>query len=161
MGAAVAAIRFEGASAAIAAVGDARVYRLRRGAPDVSLHTGFEQLTTDDVLWLDVLTKGAPLDEVIRVRETHPTVITRALGLGGELELKVRYAVVRPGDLYLLATDGLTRQLDATEIEKILDDGRLSLTGRCTQLVEDADRRVGADNVTAVLVDCRLRASAS
>jgi protein phosphatase len=55
------------------------------------------------------------------------------------------------GDLFLLCSDGLTRELNDTLIESLLaTEG--SLDTRCARLVEAAKKAGGHDNITCVLV---------
>jgi protein phosphatase len=56
-----------------------------------------------------------------------------------------------PGDLYLLCSDGLTRELDGPRMEAILSDD-LSLEELCDSLVKAANKAGGHDNITCILV---------
>lgn len=157
MGSAVAAIRFEPPWLAMVHVGDCRVYRYRRGYD--SFHSGVDaqgglltRLTLDHDLGAEMLRSGSSLTEIAAVQAVHSTVITRALGVGGRIDIDVQYSHVLGGDLYLLCTDGLTRQLPDSDLKSILSDERRSLAQRCEQLVRTADERVGYDNVTVLLV---------
>jgi protein phosphatase len=157
MGCAVAALRFEPPWVIVLALGDCRVYRYRRGLVQ-SYQTAdakggvLARMTTDDDLWLQMLRNGSTFTQAENSRRNHPNVITRVLGMGSELDVDVRYAPIVPGDLYLLCTDGLTRQLDDDGIRAIVGDLGCPLADRCEQLVRAADAAQGADNVTAVIV---------
>jgi protein phosphatase len=93
--------------------------------------------------------------EIEAVATSHPNVITRALGTADRIDIDVQYSQVNVGDLYLLCTDGLTRQLPDGEVRTIISDDTHSLAERCERLVRTADDRVGHDNVTALLVRVR------
>jgi len=56
-----------------------------------------------------------------------------------------------PGDLFLLCSDGLVRELDDSLVESLL---RLDATleEMCSRLVEAAKEAGGHDNITCVLV---------
>ena len=107
-------------------------------------------VTADHSLLLEYLRNDSTFAEAAEVTEHHATVITRVLGYG-LVNLDVQYLPAEPGDLYLLCTDGVTRQLSGVEIREIIaGDG--TLASRCEKLVHAADAKRGADNVTAILV---------
>jgi PPM family protein phosphatase len=56
-----------------------------------------------------------------------------------------------PGDLFLLCTDGLTRELSDSTIENLLKD-QLPLEALSARLVEAAKKAGGHDNITCLLV---------
>ncbi len=127
----------------ISHVGDSRLYRLR----DRSL----EQLTEDHSLVQELIQNGY-LTASEAGHTTHRHVITRALGASREVEPEVQQHETKPGDVYLLCSDGLTNlvadhEIDAT-IRKHGDD-----LGVCAQqLVQQSNDRGGYDNVSVVLV---------
>jgi PPM family protein phosphatase len=145
MGTTLVAMATRGDHAWVAHVGDSRAYRLR----DSSL----ERLTHDHSL----------VDEQVRLgqltqaqAETSPmrNVITRAVGTQDEVDADVIEFAVIPGDLYLLASDGLMREVDDEQIAAILrSSGNLEQT--CAQLIEAANRAGGRDNITCVLARAR------
>ncbi len=130
MGTTLVAMATRGNHAWIAHVGDSRAYRMRDG--------GLERLTHDHSL----------VDEQVRLgqltqaqAETSPmrNVITRAVGTQDEVDADVIEFAVLPGDLYLLASDGLMREVDDEQIAAILRaSGELEQT--CAQLIEAANR---------------------
>jgi serine/threonine-protein phosphatase Stp1 len=120
--------------------GDSRAYRIRAGA--------IEQLSRDHSLVQSLVDAGmiAPTEAV-----DHPNanIITRAVGVGEDLQVDVIAGEVIPGDQFLLATDGLTR---------MVSDGEVAAVLAATTPAEAADRLValvlerGApDNVSLVL----------
>ena len=124
----------------IAHVGDSRIYRLRDGS--------LEQITQDHSLVADLVRAGLITAEEAR-RHPRRNIITRALGTQGDNTPDLLAADNRPGDLWLLCTDGLTGMVSDDEIERTL----LSLP-----LEEAADRLLGlaleaggSDNVTLIL----------
>jgi protein phosphatase len=81
-------------------------------------------------------------------------VITRAVGTQDEVDADVIEFAVLPGDLYLLASDGLMREVNDEHIAEILrTSGELEKT--CAQLIEAANRAGGRDNITCLLVRAR------
>ncbi|HXO21311.1 MAG TPA: Stp1/IreP family PP2C-type Ser/Thr phosphatase [Thermoanaerobaculia bacterium] len=142
MGTTVVGFLLEGPTAAIAHVGDSRAYRLRDGRLD--------QLTQDHTWVHEQVMAGFLSKEQAR---SHPlkNVVTRALGGESDVLVDVREVEVKPGDLYLLCSDGLTSMLGDADIRERLASGR-GLHEICRQLVGDANARGGIDNVTVVLL---------
>ena len=79
-------------------------------------------------------------------------VITRALGTQPEITPDVIALDAEPGDLFLLCTDGLTRELTDPAIEAYLCSNAGSLDELCAQLVDLAKKAGGHDNITCLLV---------
>lgn len=142
MGTTVVGLLLAGPTAAVAHVGDSRAYRLRDGRLD--------QLTQDHTWVHEQVLAGLLSQEQAR---SHPlkNVVTRALGGESEVLVDIREVQVRPGDLFLLCSDGLTGMLSDSEIRDRLGSGR-SLHEICRSLVNEANARGGLDNVTVVLL---------
>ena len=83
---------------------------------------------------------------------THPKsgLITRALGLGRDVEVDVKRSRVISGDRLLLCSDGLTDMLTDDEIAKLLAEGTPSEAAWA--LIEAANKAGGQDNVSVVVV---------
>jgi PPM family protein phosphatase len=80
-------------------------------------------------------------------------VITRALGTQSSVTPDVAEADVEPGDLFLLCSDGLTRELPDEKIQTILTTSAVdSLDEACTRLIQAANKAGGHDNITCLLV---------
>jgi len=142
MGTTVVGLLLEGTTAAVAHVGDSRVYRLRDGRLD--------QLTQDHTWVHEQVMAGFLSKEQAR---SHPlkNVVTRALGGESDVVVDVREVEVQPGDLYLLCSDGLTSMLGDADIRERLASGR-DLHEICRTLINDSNARGGIDNVTVVLL---------
>ena len=84
-------------------------------APTVVRDEQIVQLTRDHSLVQDLVDAGM-LDA--QEAENHPNanVITRAVGVAEELKIDIVSGDARPGDQFLLATDGLTRLVDDNEL---------------------------------------------
>jgi protein phosphatase len=122
-------------SAAIIWAGDSRVYRLRHGA--------LTQLSTDHT-WASELNLPPSNDDTDHA-------ITRAVGGEDTLLLDVRRDRVRPGDRYLVCSDGLTRELEDAKLGRLLAAGD---PAQCAAAIIDAVLATAArDNVTAVVID--------
>jgi protein phosphatase len=123
-------------------VGDSRAYRLRNGRLD--------QLTQDHTWVNEQVVAGFLSKEQAR---SHPlkNVVTRALGGESDVMVDVRELEIRPGDMYLLCSDGLTGMLSDADIRDRLG-AKASLHEICRSLVNDSNARGGIDNVTVVVL---------
>lgn len=123
-------------------VGDSRCYRIREGE--------IEQLTRDHSLINDYLLAMPDLTEE-QQSELPKNVITRALGMQDQVVVDLQHDDPKPGDVYVLCSDGLSGMVDDDDILSIVkrhQDIRVS----CTELIAMANEHGGEDNVTAVLV---------
>jgi PPM family protein phosphatase len=127
-------------------VGDSRGYRLRQGRPDAHL----EQITHDHSLVEEQVRMGR-LNRSEALRSPLRNVITRALGTQSAVTPDLFALETEPGDLFLLCSDGLTRELSDTLIETLLRTGA-PLEELCTLLVAAANQAGGHDNITCLLV---------
>jgi protein phosphatase len=86
--------------------------------------------------------------------EKHPlrNVITRALG--GALSVNPDASEIdsKPGDLYLLCSDGLTGMVPEDQILELVTANADDLEKACRELIDVANEHGGLDNVTAILV---------
>jgi serine/threonine-protein phosphatase Stp1 len=119
--------------------GDSRIYLLRAGI--------LSQVTRDHSLVQALLDQGAITPEQAL---THPqgNVITRAIGApddDGELDKAIGPA--KPGDIFLLCSDGLTKVLDDTTIAQLM-----VAPDPAQALIQAALAGDARDNVTAVVV---------
>ena len=127
---------------AIAHVGDSRAYCLRDG-----------QLLrlTDDHSLVDELMRQGRLTPEEAVEHPQRSVITRALGPEGMVEVDTRSFRARSGDVYLLCSDGLTTMIAEEQIAAVLrEHPRLRDAGEA--LIAAANRAGGRDNITVVLI---------
>jgi serine/threonine protein phosphatase PrpC len=85
------------------------------------------------------------------LRSPLKNVITRALGTQSCVTPDILELEAEPGDLFLLCSDGLTRELSDAMIETLLNADR-SLDDLCASLVEAAKKAGGHDNITCLLV---------
>ncbi len=121
--------------------GDSRAYRLRAGR--------LRQLTRDHSEVEELIARGELTREAA---EAHPSanVITRAIGaLDGTETLEVGMSDLRPGDRYLLCSDGLSNYIEDTDLSEVLTNQLYSEAPRV--LVDMANSRGGDDNITVVL----------
>ena len=121
--------------------GDSRLYLHRQGR--------LTQLTEDHSYVDDLVERG----EISREEaETHPqaNVITRAVGAGETLYLDMDVTEVQDGDVFLLCSDGLYREVSEEEICNILANESLFDIAR--ELIDLTLSRGAKDNVTVVVV---------
>jgi PPM family protein phosphatase len=125
----------------VAHVGDSRAYRIRDGE--------LERLTTDHSLVGELVRRGRLTEEEA---EEHPqkSVITRALGPEAAVEVDTRSYPARPGDIFLLCSDGLTGMVPEERIREIVTEAD-SLREAGQQLIREANENGGRDNITVVL----------
>jgi type VI secretion system protein ImpM len=116
--------------------GDSRVYRCNGML--------LEQITRDHSV-------ASETAEIGVCDSTVPTnVITRAVGGTDRLCLDIELRELRDGDLYLLCSDGLIKELTDLQIANYL--GRLEPESACTAMIEQAAAGECIDNVTVVAV---------
>ena len=84
---------------------------------------------------------------------THPysNVITRCVGANSDVIPDIYVGTVKPGDLFLLASDGLTGMLEDHQLAESLAPGEMPQQ-QVDRLIEEANRHGGLDNITAILV---------
>ncbi len=126
----------------LAHVGDSRCYRFRCGV--------LQALTEDHSLVAEQLRMGV-IGQEEAARSPMRNVITRALGTRPTVEPDLCLIDAEPGDLLLLCTDGLTREVPKAKLAALLAD-TLPLEGRADRLIQAALVAGGRDNVTVVLV---------
>ncbi|TQS41431.1 PP2C family protein-serine/threonine phosphatase [Cryptosporangium phraense] len=141
MGTTLTALMFSGTRLALAHVGDSRAYVLRND----ELH----QITRDDTYVQMLVDEGRiTADEA----NTHPqrSLLTRALD-GREVEPEFSVREARPGDRYLLCSDGLSSVVSA---ETIADAMRIDDPAQvANRLIQLALRGGGPDNITVIVAD--------
>ncbi len=129
----------------VAHVGDSRCYRMRDG--------DFELLTQDHSLLTDVLEQRPELDDDMLAR-LPKNIVTRAIGLDGQLRVSIRSFSVVEGDRYLLCSDGLSGPVPAQELADVLAKAETP-TQIVEQLLTRANAHGGPDNVAALIIDCQ------
>ncbi len=108
-------------------VGDTRIYRVHRDS--------LEQLTTDHRVSV------AP----------GQSYLARALGVDAHLEIDYRSEPLEPGDLFMLASDGVYEHVDAADVQGALAAGA-DLDDAARLLVARALENGSRDNLTVQLV---------
>lgn len=130
-----------GGGFAVGHVGDSRTYRFRG--------TRLTRLTNDHTLVQQQLDRGELTAEEARIHR-YRNVIIRAVGNGEVLDVDIVRGKSRPGDIFLLCSDGLTDMVSEDEMTVCL--GRdSSLQEKAELLVAMANSAGGRDNITVVL----------
>ncbi|HHM05131.1 MAG TPA: serine/threonine-protein phosphatase [Gammaproteobacteria bacterium] len=148
-GSTVVALLLRDRCGAILWAGDSRLYRLRHGQ--------LAQLSEDHSQVQDLVKQGMILEEDAAA---HPAanVITRAVGAADRLCLDVDVFQVQPGDIFLLCSDGLYREVGETELPTLLAQPPAQAAAACVQA---ALARGGRDNITAVVVQAQAETGAA
>ena len=87
--------------------------------------------------------------------ESHPqrSVITRALGTDPDVDVDTFSIETKPGDLFLLCSDGLTSMVDDQTILREVERNRDDLPAAAKALVRAANKGGGDDNITVVFFE--------
>lgn len=142
MGSTIVAVLLENDFFSIGHVGDSRIYLVRDGA--------MQQLTQDHSLVMEQVRRGLISAEQAQASDMQ-NIIIRALGTEATVQPDLDDMMARPGDVLLLASDGLTRHVSDEEIlERITSSA--SLRFACDALVEAAREGGGEDNITCLLI---------
>ncbi|MDP4014240.1 MAG: PP2C family serine/threonine-protein phosphatase [Candidatus Nanopelagicales bacterium] len=143
MGTTVTGLSWKGNRVAIVHVGDSRAYRLRDGH--------LSQLTKDHTYVQTLVDVGdiSPAEAT-----THPrrNLLVRAVDGIHPVEGDLSMRETRPGDRYLLCTDGLTGMVSDETLAAVLRTDA-DPTGAVTRLVDMALEGGAPDNVTVVVAD--------
>lgn len=142
MGATLVLVLFSGDRVYSANVGDSRIYRFRDGR--------LEQLSEDHSLVSELIGTGQITPDEAADHSAQG-VITQYMGMPEGVEPHIRSTALKPGDRFLLCTDGLTDLVSDDAIAEMLV-AQPEPQGACRALVEAANRAGGIDNVTVILV---------
>lgn len=127
----------------VANVGDSRLYLIR---------DGIRQITRDHSL----------VEEMVRIGEigreqarNHPdkNIITRAVGARSRVSIDFFDISLEEKDIILMCSDGLSNMIEDRDIEKMIIEGRGDLPDTALELVAEANRNGGKDNITVVLLE--------
>ncbi len=152
IGSTIALLLLDGMEAHVAHVGDSRVYLLRSGAI---------RRCTEDHSLSNYVRELPPGGRTLTPEElsSYSSIITRALGVAEEVEVEQASLEARPGDAFLLCTDGLTDALDDPRIAAIVEEAGDDLESACGALIQAALEEAGksragryicGDDVTAI-----------
>ncbi len=144
MGTTIAAALIDAPHAAVANVGDSRVYLFRAG--------DLRQITTDDTWINEILSRGSGATDFLN----HPmrNVLTQAAGSQREVSVHTFEFELEKGDVLLLSSDGLHGVVQAPQVCEVLASGGAP-HGMAERLLESARTEGAPDNVSCILVRYR------
>lgn len=142
MGSTIVALVIKDNFMTIAHAGDSRIYRLRDGV--------LEQLTQDHSLVMEQYRRGLITLEQAETSDMQ-NIIIKALGSEDKVEPDVQDLIAFRNDVYLLATDGLTKLVKDETIKTTLLNSH-SLSRACEDLINAAKQKGGDDNITCLLL---------
>ena len=141
MGTTVVAALLDPKSLTVAHVGDSRLYLWRRGV--------LSQLTEDHSLVGEQVRRGQiTADEA--ARSSLQNILTRALGTERDVTVDVAEHPLVPGDVVLLATDGLSKMVTDADVERAIT-ADAALKEIVDALISKARAAGGVDNVTVAV----------
>lgn len=122
-------------------LGDSRLYLLRTGI--------LQQITKDHSQVNDMVESGLISESEA---ESHhlANVITRAIGIEGGIDIAILSGPIVDGDVFLLCSDGLNKELTDDEIKRFLLHADVEAAGKA--LIHTSLLAGARDNVTSVLV---------
>jgi serine/threonine protein phosphatase PrpC/predicted Ser/Thr protein kinase len=109
-------------------IGDSRIYRLSGNT--------LEQLTNDHRI----------------VISSQQSYLGRALGVNPQIEIDYQVLRLEPGDVFVLATDGVYEHLSARGIAKAVNEGGGDLDAAAKAIVDQAFEAGSEDNLTVQIV---------
>lgn len=126
-------------------VGDSRVYELDE--------RGLQQVSVDHSLVQEMVDAGV-LSSAEAARHPSRNVVTRSMGHEPMVEIAMSRLPVRPGQRFVICSDGLSDELDAKTIETVLRACPQAQPAARALVLAALDAG-GRDNVTVVVVDVR------
>jgi len=143
MGTTLTSMVLRGREAYIAHVGDSRAYLYRDGQ--------MTQLTDDHSLVAQAVREGILTPEQA-ARHPQRSIITRALGTKDSVEVDSITIHTEPGDLMVLASDGLHGFVEDEDIQRLIEEHREDPDTLTYELIQAALGKGGNDNVTVVTI---------
>lgn len=140
MGTTVAAVLVEGRRLCIAHVGDSRVYLIRSG--NITQLTDDHSLVSEQVK-RDLITKDEAASSSLR------NVLTRAVGIGPEVDVDLDELTLADGDILVLCSDGLTGMVSDGDLASVVTAER-DPARACSTLIRMANENGGLDNITVI-----------
>ena len=141
MGTTIVAAIVKDNEACIAHVGDSRAY--------FTDGSKIEQITRDHSLVQEMYENGKITFEEM---ETHPqkNIITRAMGVGEEVEIDFDYVCVNESEALILCSDGLSGLVSEGKMLQIYQNNNFEELAE--KYIEEANNAGGRDNITVVVM---------
>lgn len=142
MGTTVVAATCMGKYLQVANVGDSRLY---------VVNDTIKQITTDHSYVEEMIRRGNLQREYAR-SNPNKNIITRAVGAKNDVKADIYVVELKPGDLVLMCSDGLSNMLEDEDIRMIIKRQR-DIVEMAEKLVEAANNNGGKDNISVVLIE--------
>ena len=142
MGTTVVAATCLGKYLQVANVGDSRLY---------VINDTIKQITTDHSYVEEMIRRGNLEREDAR-SNPNKNIITRAVGAKSEVQVDIYVMELKPGDLLLMCSDGLSNMLEDEDMRMIVKRQR-DVVEMAEKLVEAANENGGKDNISVILID--------
>ncbi len=127
----------------VANIGDSRLY--------VIDHEAIRQITRDHSLVEEMVRLGE-MDKATAKVHPDKNIITRAIGVTRELAVDFFEVKLRPEDMILLCSDGLTNMVEDEEIKEIVLEQK-NIVEKAEKLINTANENGGKDNITVILIE--------
>lgn len=141
MGTTVITLCVKGENALFAHVGDSRAYLVRGDL--------IQQVSEDHSLVNEQIKAGMITPEEAK-HSRYKNIITRSVGFEEEVQVDVMGLIARPGDFFVLCSDGLANLVEDKEIQQVVLSTPLQEVPK--KLVDMANERGGDDNITVIVV---------
>ena len=148
MGTTLTMLYLVGRLAAVAHVGDSRLYLRRHGA--------ICRMTSDHTYINEMIAAGVPAESL--ENSAYANVLSRAVGPQGVVQVDTHLLDVMAGDTFVLCSDGLHKPVEDLALSSCLDAGDFASAPE--RLVESANK-TGDDNVSVILVQIDPEAAAA
>lgn len=142
MGTTVVAATCMGKYLQVANVGDSRLY---------VVNDTIKQITTDHSYVEEMIRRGNLQRENAR-SNPNKNIITRAVGAKNDIKADIYVVELKPGDLLLMCSDGLSNMLEDEEMRMIIKRQR-DIVEMAEKLIEAANNNGGKDNISVILID--------
>ncbi|MFT4704444.1 MAG: serine/threonine protein phosphatase PrpC [Bradymonadia bacterium] len=149
MGTTAVGVRLFSGQIAVSHAGDSRCYLFREGQ--------LQQVTVDHSLSNFLMQLGREA-QAQYAAHAMANVIMRGLGLEPDIAVDTKEFPVRPGDRFLLCSDGLSDLVSDDEIAVGLSNPDINREELVDLLVQDALDAGGRDNITVLLLDIEASA---
>lgn len=123
-------------------VGDSRAYLLRNE---------IQRVTGDHTAEMYFVKEAVAVEGVLPVQKMR--VLTQAVGGQATPVPEIKQVELKPEDILLLCSDGLTDMLSDEEIESIIQKYRDNLPVTADNLIHEANDKGGIDNISVILIE--------
>lgn len=153
VGSTVVALLIRGSHAVALWAGDSRIYRYRNGE--------LIQVSQDHAFVEDLIERGY-IDRENAAAHPQSNLVTRAVGAVDDLKLDVEIVELRDGDVFILCSDGLDKEVSEEDIAAVIAQASPGDAAPLSDaLVDLALSRGARDNVTVASVIVRSDAGGS